>query len=259
MSAYLRRSLPLVLLALPGCPSEPGDSAQDTRWSLELVPVPAGVFPMGCEPREDPDCALDEQPQHRVELSDFGIMRTEVSQAAWQACVDDGGCPEPLLAEGMDRHPQLPATGLTRGMAQEFCAWAGLRLPTEAEWEKAARGEDGWRYPWGDEAPDCGRAHGRGCGHPLLPVESLAAGASPYGALHMSGNAWEWVSDAYDPHFYQDSPAVDPTGPSGEGLQQLRGVATHSGTAALRSADRQVAVTGMTCPLCGVRCAGELP
>jgi formylglycine-generating enzyme required for sulfatase activity len=259
LSTSLHHCLAPLLLTLSGCQPALLDSAADTRWSVELVTVPQGAFLMGCDPAGDPLCGEDEQPQHRVELSAYGIMRTEVSQAAWQACVDDGACDEPLLAEGMERHPQLPVTGLVREMAQDFCEWADLRLPTEAEWEKAARGEDGQRYPWGEAAPDCSLAHGRGCGDAPLPVDSLEAGASPYGALHMSGNAWEWVSDSYDPLYYQDSPAQDPTGPTQAGLQQIRGVSVYSDPATLRAADRQMAISGMACPLCGLRCAGDPP
>jgi len=237
----------------------PDDSAVDTSWSVALVAVSEGSFTMGCDPGRDPACDPDELPAHPVSVSAFGIMETELSHAAWQACVDDGVCGELLLPPGADRRPQLPVTGLTRTQAELVCGWAGLRLPTEAEWEWAARGDDGRLYPWGDAAPDCTLANGRSCGAPLLPVRSLEAGASPVGALHMSGNAWEWVSDGYDADYYQDSPEQDPTGPDTSALDQLRGVAIYSSDAALRASNRQVAVEGMTCPLCGVRCAGEAP
>lgn len=249
----------LALFALQGCEPEPQDSAIDDSWSLELVSVPAGTFWMGCDTAVDTACDQDEQPFHELQLSGFGILETEVSQAAWQACVDDDGCDELRLPTGAERHPQLPATGVTRSQAQVFCEWAGLRLPTEAEWEKAARGDSGQLYPWGDDRPDCSLANDRGCGRDLLPVRSLDAGASPYGALQMSGNAWEWVSDGYDADFYADSPSEDPTGPELDSLQQLRGTSAYSTAGALRASNRQITVADMTCPLCGLRCAGDLP
>ena len=256
-----RPRLFFVSIGLVGCQPvhESADSDWDTNWSLELVEVPAGSFMMGCDPDADPACELDEQPFHEVTLAAFSIQRVEVSQAAWQACVDADACDPPLLSSGAQRHPQLPVTGVTRTQAHAFCAWAGLRLPTEAEWEKAARGSDGRLYPWGDASPDCSLAHGRACGETLAPVDSLEAGASPYGVLHTSGNAWEWVSDGYDADYYIDSPAENPPGPESDDLQQLRGESLFSTDAALRASNRQVAVEDMTCPLCGLRCTGDLP
>lgn len=249
----------LALLSSNGCEPVPRDSAVDDTWSLDLVQVPAGPFWMGCNAEVDVACDLDELPFHEVRLSGFGVLETEVSQAAWQACVDGGSCDELVLPVGAERHPQLPATGVTRRQGEAFCEWAGLRLPTEAQWEKAARGEGGQLYPWGDASPDCGLANGRGCGRDLLPVRSLGAGVSPYGALQMSGNAWEWVSDGYDATYYAESPSDDPTGPELDSLGQLRGVSTYSSDGALRASNRQITVASMTCPLCGVRCVGDLP
>ncbi len=248
--------LPLGLLA---CEPQPGDSVADTSWSLDLVEVPAGAFLMGCDPDVDPACEDDELPQREVTLAAFTILRTEVSHAAWQACEDDGACEPPLLPSDLVLSPQLPVTGITYLSGEAFCAWAGLRLPTEAEWEKAARGDDGRLYPWGDAEPACDLAHGRGCDEPLLPVDSLEAGASPYGVLHTSGNAWEWVSDGYAHDYYEEAPSEDPPGPEGSSLQLLRGVAVYSSSDALRVSNRQVAVPGMTCPMCGLRCAGDAP
>ncbi len=185
-----------------------------------MVRVPAGRFVMGCAV-SDPECGPDEEPRHEVYLDTFDIDVTEVTAGAYRACVAAGVCPEPDTRggdscnwgrPGIDRHP---ANCIDWSDAVAYCAWAGKRLPTEAEWEKAARGTDGRIYPWGDAPPDCTRAHMHGCAErwQTLEVGSLPAGASPYGALDMSGNVWEWVSDWYSPDFYSGSPPVAPRGP----------------------------------------------
>jgi formylglycine-generating enzyme required for sulfatase activity len=179
----------------------------------DLVPVLAGQFLMGCNEAVDSACLDDEKPMHMVSLSAFEIDRTEVSQDQYSACVVAGACDVPSCAWDCDR-TDYPATCVSWAQADAYCSWAGKRLPTESEWEKAARGSSGNKYPWGDSEPDCTLTNQAGCGEEALPVGSQVAGASPYGALDMAGNVVEIVADWYDASYYSGSPNTDPKGPA---------------------------------------------
>jgi formylglycine-generating enzyme required for sulfatase activity len=166
---------------------------------------------MGCNEAIDTACLPDERPYHEVTLSSFDIDRLEVSRGAYLECVTSGACVKPIGGDVfLGGEPLLPVVGLERESAEQYCAWAGKRLPTEAEWEKAARGTDGRIYPWGNEPPDCTRANVVGCGDQIEIGGLHPSGASPYGALDMSGNVSELVIDAYDTDYYAVSPATDP-------------------------------------------------
>jgi formylglycine-generating enzyme required for sulfatase activity len=174
----------------------------------DRVNVPAGPFTQGSVRGEE-----DERPARKVTLKAFAIDRTEVTRADYAGCVAAHRCkatpaasPAAASAAGEDAD-KLPVTGVDWNDAQAYCRFAGGRLPTEAEWEKAARGTDGREYPWGEEA-DCARGNwgnfeGEGpCadknpGRPVA-VGKYASGASPYGVLDLGGNVWEWVADKYD-------------------------------------------------------------
>ncbi|HEY3352738.1 MAG TPA: SUMF1/EgtB/PvdO family nonheme iron enzyme [Polyangia bacterium] len=206
-----------------------------------MVRVPAGEFIMGDDAGEE-----DEQPARRVWLDGFFIDRTEVTRGAYARCVAARACPAPA------RYPDPtsahhPVVGVSWEDAAAFCRFAGKRLPTEAEWEKAARGTDGRRYPWGNE-PDCSRANygnfqgegaceGASPGRPV-PVGSYPAGRSPAGADDLAGNVWEWVADWYELDYYRHAPARNPPGPDrGEG-RVLRGGACCSMFVLPRAANR---------------------
>ncbi len=189
--------------------------------------VPEGPFFMG-----DSNPSLPDQcPERSVHLSAFAIDRLEVSIGEFDECIDAGACSERTeICEDVvpeQDHEQLPATCVSWESAQGFCEWRGGRLPTEAEWEKAARGEEGARFAWGPTPPSCLLANFRYvtnyCQGGLVEVggyaSSTAVGSvvddtqSAYGLLDTVGNAWEWTADWYDYTTYKDAPDTDPPGP----------------------------------------------
>ena len=187
-----------------------------------MLPVPAGRFTMGGGEEED------ERPAHSVWVGAYLIDTDEVTRGDWARCVAGGACPA-LAGPGVDA--RVPVTGVSWTEAEGYCRFTNKRLPTEAEWERAARGDDRRLYPWGNE-PTCDRANfgnyqgeGRCPGNPGAPVTvgSYPTGASPYGVRDLSGNVWEWVADWYDPTYYRHSPARAPRGPNGGALRVVRG------------------------------------
>jgi serine/threonine-protein kinase len=172
----------------------------DSGPKIDRVVVPAGPFLRGSLRGAD-----DERPVVTHTLLLFRIDRTEVTRAMYASCVAARRC-QPLALD-LQGEPGLPVTQVNWNQARAFCAYAGGRLPTEDEWEKAARGSSGRDYPWGDDL-DCARANwgnfdnegpcaGKNPGRPVA-VGSYPQGASPYGALDMAGNVWEWVADKYN-------------------------------------------------------------
>lgn len=204
----------------------------------EMVEVPAGPFTMGSD-----DGPADEQPAHRVELARFRIDRLPVTNADFAAFLEAHGARGMRAGQpyrryddddadarihrvdgrwradaGLERHPVNEATWAG---ARDYCAWKGKRLPTEAEWEKAARGTDGRRYPWGNEAPDARRARFGAGWTQTVAVDALPAGASPYGALDMAGNQWEWASSLYRPYPWRPDDGRED--PQADGVRATRG------------------------------------
>ncbi|MGD8996562.1 MAG: SUMF1/EgtB/PvdO family nonheme iron enzyme [Anaerolineae bacterium] len=174
-----------------------------------MVVVPAGSFLMG----ED-DGPRSSQPQRRVILDGFAIHRTEVTNAAVAQFAEatDAELVGWDAAQARER-PREPAVGLLWREADAYCRWAGKRLPTEAEWEKAARGADGRRYPWGDTWDPARANTAESSLGTVTTVGSFPLGASPYGVLDMAGNAAEWVADTFDPDYYLRAPERNPLGP----------------------------------------------
>ncbi len=178
--------------------------------------VPAGEFTMGRNSEVPGD---DKKPAHQVYLDAYYMDIYEVTNAAYKACVSAGVCELPKNTDyynnsGYSKHPVVYVDW---NQAKTYCEWRGASLPTEAQWEKAARGTDGRTYPWGEEKIDCGKSnYSFLCmGDTTTEVGSYESGKSPYGMYDMAGNVWELVADWYDPEYYASSPSSNPLGPEG--------------------------------------------
>jgi formylglycine-generating enzyme required for sulfatase activity len=263
-----------------------------------MLLVPAGEFTMGLA--EEAGGLPDERPERRVYVSAFWIDRLEVTNRAYAGFVSATGHPVPanqnpavtlwehgLPLPGTEEHPVVNVSWLD---AEGYCRWAGKRLPTEAEWEKAARGPDGRRYPWGNDW-DLTKANSasywagrtvefqsgadweafwiKGDGARVsrekglkgevltLPVGTFPEAASPYGALDMAGNAAEWVADWYDPNYYRSAPLSDPPGPVRGAIKGMRGGSWLKPSVSLRGSDRDWGVMDSRPSGTGIRCAKD--
>ena len=261
---------------------------------VQMVLVPAGPFVMGsdagsalaeCRNTSDADnCTIgafrDEEPVHTVTLDHFYIDMYEVTNARYAECVRSGECDSPSdLGShtreryfGDPRFDDYPVILVSWHDAQGYCRWRGARLPTEAEWEKAARGTDARLYPWGD-AVDGDRANfcDRNCSYEwagvdyddgyadTAPVGSYSDGVSPYGAQDMAGNVWEWVSDWYDADYYAGSPSTNPAGPRSGEYRVARGGAWFSKPSSVRVTHRMANVPTATYHLVGGFRCGRSP
>jgi len=226
-----------------------------------ISPTPI-MFMMGCNGAIDSMCSADESPYHAVTLSPYEIDRTETTQASWAGCVTAGACTLPQTCSGStydpSATPNAPVTCIRYDQGIAYCAWRGARLPTEAEWELAARGTDGRVYPWGNQAPDCTFANMTLCpDQNVHDVGSHPAGVGPYGLQDMAGNAWEMVSDYYGNNYYSSSPTMDPTGPATGTMQTERGGGFFDNAVELRTSNRR-SVNNVVNPDRGVRCAHSL-
>ena len=239
-----------------------------------MVLVPAGEFVMGSPEGEGDD---DEHPQRSVYLDAFYIDKYEVTNAEYRECVDAGYCDPPSENSSWTRdsyygnpeYDNYPVIYVTWDDAKAYCEWKGKRLPTEAEWEKAARGTDGWTYPWGNSASDGSKANtcDVNCEFEYkdssvddgyadtAPVGHYEAGKSPYGAYDMAGNVWEWVADWHDTDYYSKGPEGNPQGPDSGEYRVLRGGSWDDDANDVRAATR-FEYTPVYADV-GVRCAAS--
>ncbi|MBI4730561.1 MAG: formylglycine-generating enzyme family protein [Chloroflexi bacterium] len=253
----------------PDVPTNP-DAPSNTDGA-ETILIPAAIFWMGSE-TADTLADDDETPQHQVTLNGFYIYTHEVTNGMYAECVAAGGClPVTVMESGPTTHygdpayADYPVVGVDWNMADDYCTWAGGRLPTEAEWERAARGTDSLLYPWGEEDPACDRVNMLGCAIPPDAVEvgSYLNGNSPEGVWDLSGNVWEWVHDWYAESYYLFSPDFNPLGPNtyqdvNNPLKVARGGGLYSEPGKLRGAERAGADPYRAYDDVGFRCvAGE--
>ena len=236
-----------------------------------MVEIPSGSFPMGVPPG-DRDGGRDEYPRHEVLLDTFWIDQFEVTNGRYIEFVKSAGHRVP-------QNPTNPTRNLWQGDsiteslaeravinvdwfdADAYCKWAGKRLPTEAEWEKAAKGTSDRRFPWGNVEPTAKHLNynQRWIGEKtLMPVGSYEAGKSPYGVYDVVGNVWEWVNDWYDARYYEKSPSKNPTGPQEGTKKVIRGAGWQNETPTVRIFTRVDSDPTMRNESTGFRCAADV-
>jgi formylglycine-generating enzyme required for sulfatase activity len=222
-----------LVLALASCKGVVGPAiaapakAQDTAKPARMVLVPAGKFSMGCDFKKDQRCDSSESPAHEVELDAYFMDLQEISVGEYAACVNAGACsalkhPGEANCTASRNDPNLPLDCVSHGQAIDYCRWMGKRLPTEAEWEKAARGTDRRRFAWGNTPePSCENLGLWRIGGPAAceyatprPRGSSSLDRSPYGLHDMTGGVSELVADNFGVHYYDESPAKNPSGPA---------------------------------------------
>jgi formylglycine-generating enzyme required for sulfatase activity len=233
----------------------------------EMVVIPGGTFTMGFTGAGEGGRRRrsggeggqgDELPAHPVTVSSFAMYRYEVTNAQYEAFRKaTGDRPAAFAGSSKFGNPKQPVVGVTWDDAVAYCKWAGTRLPTEAEWEYAARGTDGRPYPWGSTRPSPKHARYDET-EGTLPVGSCPDGVSPFGCHDMAGNAWEWVADYYEYSYYQHSPTHDPKGPEKGVRRVLRG-GCWGFPSELRATFRAYDKPGASANYIGFRCAAAAP
>jgi formylglycine-generating enzyme required for sulfatase activity len=231
---------------------------------MVMVYVPGGTFVMGSA-NDFPGAAGVETPQHKVTLSDFWIDKTPVTNEQYGLCVADHRCQSPRMTNSWHREnyygnpafADYPVIYVNWNDAQAYCTWAGVKLPTEAQWEYAARGLTSYVYPWGNSAPNNTLANWDQPGGDTSSVDSHSDGASWVGALEMAGNVWEWTADWYEE--YSEDYAVDPLGPKRGRRKVTKGGSYLNGVESVRSASRNPLFPDYDDnPYIGFRCAADV-
>lgn len=266
---FLRMGVSGLLLAavLSGCASAPAPAASPPPAAfhpldrIAWVLIPAGQFIMGNA--YDPG----EMPPHRVLLPAYWIDRTEVTNSQYAQCVLQDVCQPPVRFNSYSRpdyfdnplYADYPVIYVDWDDADTFCRWAGGRLPTEAEWEQAARGADGRTHPWGDQPPGPSLLNFDFSVGDTAHVGSYPSGASPYGILDMAGNVSEWVADFFQKDYYFRSPLSDPMGPAATSAHIVRGGSWLDDPNMVRADLRVGYPTGSAFVNLGFRCAESVP
>jgi formylglycine-generating enzyme required for sulfatase activity len=220
-------------------PPTPVRTKTDAPIAFDWVTIPAGEFLMGSDKQKDSMADNNETPQHRIYLPEYHIARLPVTNAQYLAFVTATGHKSPdrwangRIPDGKENHPVV---NVFWHDAQAFCKWAGVRLPSEAEWEKAARGTDGLIWPWGNESPNNKLCNFNSNVGDTTPVGKYPDGASPYGCLDMAGNVWEWTSTVYKKYPYDARDGRED--PDADGNRVLRGGSFGGGRRLVRCACR---------------------
>ncbi len=274
-----RMSVVIVLLMIANIHCLPAAEAAETlptkitgKDGAPMALIPEGPFPMGV-PKAARDGGVDERPNHEVFLNNFYMDIYEVTNGRYLQFVTETGHRAP-------QHPNDPTKGLWKGNmmpesvtdlpvinvdwfdAEAYCHWAGKRLPTEAEWEKAAKGTNDWRFAWGDVEPTIEHANfnqlaWRGEAT-LVQVGIYEKGKSPYGIYDVAGNVWEWVSDWYAADYYQHSPSRNPQGPETGTYKAVRSSGWQGETPQMRVFTRIKSLPTDRNNSTGFRCAQEV-
>lgn len=258
-------STPVSLSPTSTSPQYPTPTTTSTPEALPpiidgMIFVPAGTFLMGSDPGENPDG--NEIPQHLVYLDAFYIGKTEVTNNMYRKCVEESVCEPPEDTGSYTRafyyndtdFGNFPIVNVTWEQANTYCQWIGGSLPTEAQWEKAARGTDKRIYPWGNQIVTCDYANYDGCVTDTVQVGSFPLGQSPYGVLDMAGNVEEWTREPYDGNYYSSSPMNNPICTAKSDFYVVRGGAFGYIKADIRTARRSNFKFNQSSPFLGFRC-----
>lgn len=221
-----------------------------------LLYVPAGNFTMGT--------GITSTPEKTIYLDGYWIYETDVTNKMYAQCVSTGNCAAPAQEIGTPvySNPEFgdyPVVGVSWDMAANYCQWAQGQLPTEAQWEKAARGDSGALFPWGIDTPSCALLNYKGCLGHTNDVTDYPGGHSPYGAYGLAGNVFQWVNDFYDEHYYDSMPSRNPTGPASGDYHSLRGSSFETEAKLLQSGVRHFGAAAYHSGDLGFRCAVNQP